>query len=123
MASAASISAGAKAVNAAWSCSSARMMPLRRGSSVIVSSLFFVMPGLVSGIQPTADVGIGVELDPGNRCRDDMVLAFLARLRCFLLLLQLRLEPAEHTPSVALEDARLVLRADGERIDVALGVV
>ena len=31
------------------------------------------MPGLVPGIQPTADAGARVALDPGNKCRDDTV--------------------------------------------------
>src|SRR6185436_2686683 len=39
------------------------------------------------------------------------------------LLLQLGIEAPEHAARIALEDARLVVGADGERIDVALGVI
>jgi hypothetical protein len=33
----------------------------------------FVIPGLVPGIHPTTGSGVCCELDPGNKCRDDIV--------------------------------------------------
>src|SRR5690606_25550869 len=120
IANAASTSAGEKAAKAGWPCSRARMMPLRRGMSVIglptlsCRSLPAPAKAGVPGIHPTARAGASGEMDPGDEHRDDSAVAFFARSRSFSLLLQLRLQPAEHALGVALEDAGLVVLADGE---------
>src|SRR5262249_50917922 len=55
----------------------------------------FVMPGLVPGIQLTAYSGARFELDPGNKCRDDMERSVGGRP-----LVSLRM-PAAATPPLA----------------------
>jgi hypothetical protein len=45
---------------------------MRKRGGATTHRLFFVMPGLVPGIQPTACSGARFALGPGNKCRDDM---------------------------------------------------
>ena len=49
------------------------------GPSPRMTNLATVIPGLVPGIQRAASAGVCGAMDPGNKCRDDIVFASMER--------------------------------------------